>query len=610
MGRTSAEINTDKLRLMVVDDEADNLDLLYRTFRRDFEVYKAESGFQALELLEQVGEMGIIISDQRMPKMNGTEFLSRTVDRFPDTIRILLTAYTDVEDLVGAINAGKVFKYITKPWSPTELKTVVQQASETYRVLKRRTDELRRALRRESLFNTVTTAIREFLDYQSMLQKIVETVGKAFAADACVLRPVEVVGSVSKQQFSSDIFVYPAIAPPEVNGSVSQSASQPTSQSVSFLTAIGVALPQQPPQQRSPQHIEIETSDISIRLPQAQLIVPLTYQQEMLATLVLCRYSTSPPWTTEEIDLIEGVAEQAALAISQAKLYQRIQEQSQQMQAELSVARQIQTNLLRQSWPELEGVRVQALCHPAREVGGDFFEVFVQPQGDVWLAVGDVSGKGVPAALFMASAISLLRRELSQEAPPEPNILMQTLNKNLSEDLVGSNCFITMVLIRYSPQTHELVYANAGHIYPMVWSQYAMQSQQARQINVQTANAQDVQLASLPINPQAVALIPAPDYLKVRGVPLGILPIWKAEAGSLTLKSGDVLLLTSDGITEATIAPTETQPNICSMLQQTGLWQLLLRQQPPVDLQNLLAQIQDHNPTQEDDQTLLSLEVL
>ena len=99
-----------KLRLMVVDDEPDNLDLLYRTFRRDFEVFRADSALKALEILEQHGEMAIIISDQRMPEMLGTEFLSRTVDSYPDTIRIVLTGYTDVEDLVDAINSGKVFK--------------------------------------------------------------------------------------------------------------------------------------------------------------------------------------------------------------------------------------------------------------------------------------------------------------------------------------------------------------------------------------------------------------------------------------------------------------------------------------------------------------------
>lgn len=102
--------------ILVVDDEPDNLDLLYRTFHREFKVLRAENGPVALEILAQVGEVAVIISDQRMPLMSGTEFLSLTATQYPDTIRIILTGYTDVVDLVEAINSGKVFKYVTKPW--------------------------------------------------------------------------------------------------------------------------------------------------------------------------------------------------------------------------------------------------------------------------------------------------------------------------------------------------------------------------------------------------------------------------------------------------------------------------------------------------------------
>ncbi|MDP8964832.1 MAG: response regulator, partial [Cyanobacteriota bacterium] len=90
-----SQADRSKLKLMVVDDEPDNLDLLYRTFRREFRVFKADGAMKALELLDKEGEMAVIISDQRMPQMNGTEFLSKTVDRFPETIRILITGYTD-----------------------------------------------------------------------------------------------------------------------------------------------------------------------------------------------------------------------------------------------------------------------------------------------------------------------------------------------------------------------------------------------------------------------------------------------------------------------------------------------------------------------------------
>lgn len=548
--------NRSKLKLLVVDDEPDNLDLLYRTFRRDFQVYKADSAFSALETLDQQGEMAVIISDQRMPEMNGTEFLGKTVERFPDTIRILLTGYTDVEDLVEAINSGQVFKYITKPWQPEELKSVVQQAAETYRFSKQRTIELRRALRRESLFNDVMSAIRGSLDYRSMLPTIVETVGRAFAANGCILRPVE------GDRLLPEAFSYP-----------SSHATDVLNEDPLIKTAF---------ENRAIQVTQNEDNGNS----STRLVVPLLYQKEFLAVLSLYQDGSSLPWSSEDIQLIEGVAEQAALALSQAKLYQRTQEQAQQMRAELEVARQIQTNLLRQSWPELENARVQACCYPAREVGGDFFEVYVHSQGDIWIAVGDVSGKGVPAALFMASAISVMRRELSQENAPEPEQVMLNLNSSLSDDLIGNNCFITMVVARYTPSTRQLVYANAGHIYPLVWSH-------------KTATAKSGAVE--------------PNFLKARGVPVGILPVWRGKIGSIQLNPGDVFLLTSDGITEATITDgdsTGSNPGAGAMLQQEGLWQLLLEEPAPLDLNNLLARIRERAMEQEDDQTILSLEVL
>lgn len=547
----------DILKLMVVDDEPDNLDLLYRTFRRDFEVFTAKDGFHALETLATEGEMAIIISDQRMPRMNGTEFLSRTVEKYPDTIRIVLTGYTDVEDLVEAINSGKVFKYITKPWNPQELKSVVSQAAETFKVVKQRTQALTQALKRESFFNEVMSAIRESLDYDSMLQTVVTTLGKTFDAAHVVLyvvEPGETQLEIDKEmRFSFDRLVHdhaPAIGAHSID--ISQMALQSGS-------------------------LTIDT--VELEVPLVALSLPLRYQQATLATVTLYHSADASDWADPTAQLLSSVSEQIALAISQAKLYQRIQKQTEQMRAELEVARQIQTNLLRQSLPELDQIQIQAICKPAREVGGDFYEIFSHPQGHVWLAVGDVSGKGVPAALLMASAISVLRRELSQDSSPSPDRVMQNLNRSLWNDLVSSNCFITLVLVCYDPTAYRLLYANAGHIYPLVWSK-AMLSEGAIE----------------------------PIYLKTRGVPLGILPEWSAKSDEIELAPGHTLLLTSDGLTEATV-PIDSEGNLSAMLKQTGLWKLL-RSQSPLDLNNLLAVIQSGQAEQEDDQTALSLEVL
>ncbi|HEY9736431.1 MAG TPA: SpoIIE family protein phosphatase [Trichocoleus sp.] len=566
----------DKLKLMVVDDEPDNLDLLYRTFRRDFQVFKATSGVEALETLEQVGEMAIIISDQRMPRMNGTEFLSRTVERFPDTIRIVLTGYTDVEDLVEAINSGKVFKYITKPWNPEALKNVVMQSADTYRLVKQRTRALTFALRQESLINAVMSAVRESLNYHSMLQTVVNTLGRLFEADQVILRPwEEQYPSVSSSFVAqSPVFRYPAetTSPPhegspEAQAAVSELWSLLYEHHVKQEGRVGFGA-----------EATLETLEVEGQSPIAVLTLPLIYQQRCLAVTSLYQV-TLPTWSDETLALIRSISDQVALAIAQALLYQQLQDQSRQMRAELEVARQIQMNLLRQSWPAVPGVKIQARCFPAREVGGDFFEVFVHPQGDIWLAVGDVSGKGVPAALFMASAISVLRRELSQETSPAPDAVMQSLNASLLDDLVSNNCFITLVLVRYSAATRQLTYANAGHIYPLIWPQQAD--------------------AGSP---------PSPHYLEVRGVPLGILPVWKAKAGEAALAPGNTLLLASDGLTEAGVGATGASSS--AMLKQEGLWQLLQQLQPPLNLDTLLERIQKLSDEQEDDQTALSLEVL
>ena len=556
----------EKLKLLVVDDESDNLDLLYRTFRRDYNVFKATSGTEALELLDRKGEMAIIISDQRMPKMNGTELLSRTVERFPDTIRMVLTGYTDVEDLVSAINSGKVFKYITKPWSPAKLKEVVEQASETYRVLKQRTRVLSRSLQQESLSNSIMAAVRGSLDYDSTLQTVVKALGSAFDADLVAIYPASpAAASVPKPK---DLAVYrterkepqPAFCPELENLPVPTAGTE--------ITADAVAI-----------------GDFAAE----RIVVPLLDNGITVATI--CLYKTveetnRSDWTSDAVELLKHVAGQMALAISHARLYQQMRHQSMQMRAELEVARQIQSNLLHQSWPEIPGIRIQARCQPAREVGGDFFEVFMHPQGDIWLAVGDVSGKGVPAALFMASAISVLRRELAQEKSPDPHQVMSNLNESLVNDLMSNNCFITMALIRYSEKTKKLMYANAGHVYPVVWSHRNLVADR------DSATSPSVE----------------PTYLDVRGVPLGILPSWQAISGELSLADGDVVLLTSDGITEATV-PDCRGSGSCSMLNQEGLWDFLQQQPADLDLDDLLSYIHLPEGEQEDDQTILSLEV-
>ena len=191
--------------MLVVDDEPDNLDLLYRTFRRDFSVLKAESGIQALEILASEGEVAVIISDQRMPEMKGTEFLSKTLPQFPNTIRIILTGFTDIEDLVEAINSGQVHKYITKPWDPNELKKVVEKAAHTYELLNQRTEELLKAQNQLELLSNVVNISQNSERIEQALEEIASVYREAFPCDVCILQLIEDNALTSIEGVSSSL---------------------------------------------------------------------------------------------------------------------------------------------------------------------------------------------------------------------------------------------------------------------------------------------------------------------------------------------------------------------------------------------------------------------
>ena len=126
-----------KYKILIVDDEPANTGSLERLFRGKYDVFTAGSGADALFLLEH-HEMALLIADQRMPEMSGTELMQRTARLRPHMVRILLTGYTDVESLIEAINSGQVYKYITKPWNSDDLLLTVARALEHYETTKSR----------------------------------------------------------------------------------------------------------------------------------------------------------------------------------------------------------------------------------------------------------------------------------------------------------------------------------------------------------------------------------------------------------------------------------------------------------------------------------------
>jgi signal transduction histidine kinase len=138
-----------KHSILVVDDEADNVDALERLFRRKYNVLKATSGREALQVLARE-KVSLILTDQRMPGMTGVELLAESMEEHPEAVRILLTGYTDIESVIAAINSGQIYRYVTKPWDPVDLGNAVDKAIERYELsaeLKEKNAALETALR-------------------------------------------------------------------------------------------------------------------------------------------------------------------------------------------------------------------------------------------------------------------------------------------------------------------------------------------------------------------------------------------------------------------------------------------------------------------------------
>jgi len=179
--------------VLVVDDEPRVLDALEAVLAAEFRILRAEGGEQALRLLAGA-EVAVIVTDYRMPGMTGVELLRRSQDVAPDAVRIVLTAYTDVDSLMDAINTGRIYHFVPKPWDPNELAVIVRRAAERYTLARdneRLREELELAvntLRREAAESRVPSlALEGLIGAATGLRPAVELAGKILDTDTTVL---------------------------------------------------------------------------------------------------------------------------------------------------------------------------------------------------------------------------------------------------------------------------------------------------------------------------------------------------------------------------------------------------------------------------------------
>jgi predicted ester cyclase len=250
------------------------------------------------------------------------------------------------------------------------------------------------------------------------------------------------------------------------------------------------------------------------------------------------------------------------------RLEQEIRERE-RVEQELRVARSIQQASLPKDVPEVEGWEISPQYRPAREVGGDFYDFLELPNGRLGLVVGDATGKGVPAALVMASARSMLRALAQALGSSSPGEVLGRVNDSLVTD-IPPNMFVTCFYAILDPESGHLVYANAGHDMPY--------------LRRRSGDAEE---------------------LRARGMPLGLMPAMSYEEKETILEAGEAALFYSDGLVEAHDSEGEMFgfPRLRTLVAEHGeersLGEFLLEQ---------LYSFVGEGWEQEDDITLLTLE--
>lgn len=243
---------------------------------------------------------------------------------------------------------------------------------------------------------------------------------------------------------------------------------------------------------------------------------PLVHKGEVLGVLYLdSQEAGTVYYTNDELELITGIANQAAMAITNARLHRQSIER-QKLEKELEIAREIQTNLLPREYPRVEGVTFAAMSQPARQVGGDYYDFVPLGDGRTALVVADVSGKGVPAAILTATIRASIRLEAAHMGCGKPVAdIVSAINQWTCRDATN-NMFVTMVFVVYDPATREITYTNAGHCFPLLFK---------------------------------------PDgefrMLDTGGCFLGIMDVMEYESASFVVEEGDTLVLYTDGVTDA-----------------------------------------------------------
>ncbi len=252
----------------------------------------------------------------------------------------------------------------------------------------------------------------------------------------------------------------------------------------------------------------------------SELLVPLQAAGRLLGFISLGQKRSEEPYSRTDLQLLGSVAAQTGLALENARLTSAVAEEAAQREAmkrEVEIAREVQERLFPQNLPKIGGLDYCGLCRPARGVGGDYYDFLPLPNGELGVAIGDVAGKGISAALMMASLQASLRGQ-TMTGPEDLAGVVGRVNR-LVYDVSSPERYATFFFARYDPRSRKLTFVNAGHNPPMLLRRHGSQWQLQR--------------------------------LEQGGTVVGLFPHFDYTQSTVELAPGDLLAAYTDGISEA-----------------------------------------------------------
>jgi len=262
--------------------------------------------------------------------------------------------------------------------------------------------------------------------------------------------------------------------------------------------------------------LSLRTSDDKalekLKILNAFLFIPLIHRNELVGILILGEKATRTHFTTEDMTILSVLSNQAAIALENAQLYQDTLEK-QRIEEELGLAREIQKNLLPTHSPSNERFEIVGYNLPSKEIGGDYYDFINLMDGRIGIAIGDISGKGIPAAILMSNLQAALR--ISAAMAPNTRDVMQQVNIHITKT-TSPEKYATFFYSVLNTQDLSLEYTNAGHNFPVLWRRDGTYS-----------------------------------LLREGGVIVGLMEGALYDTNRVQLNPGDFLVLYTDGITEA-----------------------------------------------------------